>query len=425
MRPKPAPFLLLAALCAASASALDVRVLVASAPALTVQFAPGATDTPDSNLSRWQIGVSGGRLTLGGQDTGSAVLTLPPGPNPVQVAGGTYRGGLTLRAVSGGVQAINVLDIEDYLRGVVPAEMPPRWPQAALQAQAIIARTYAASRINPAAPYDVCATVQCQVYEGTAREHPLADTAIAATRAQVVSSANQLADTYYSADSGGYTASSLEAWGRDVPYLQAQPDPASPSAQQPWVVRVPLAEVQAVAQRYGVRVGQLRSVTVTQRSNSGRVAALNFVGSAGQQPLAGAEAGGLVRSLGAKSSRVTLNLDAGALTLTGTGSGHGVGLSQWGAKGMAESGKNDLVLLAFYYPGAGVSVLTDQANMPGLGRTLPLAKAAQRGFDVAPIAKFPNAAPDLNLYALSRPSAFNVFNVPHLWPATLDPTVNL
>ena len=375
---KAALTLILAALC--PASALDVRVLVATGPTLSVQLSgdSGSQALSSSALASWQIGVSGGHLTLGkanqpAQDTGSAVLSLPGGHAPFTLAGRQYRGGLILRATPGGVQGINVLDIEEYLRGVLPAEMPPLWPQAALRAQAIIARSYAASRINPAAPYDVCATTQCQVYGGVGREHPASDAAIAATRAQVVSSGGQVADTYFSADSGGYTASSLEVWGRDVPYLQARPDPFSPGAADAWTVQVPLTQVQSVAARYGVRVGQLSGVSETQASTSGRVAALSFVGTAGTQLLAGANAGGLLRSLGAKSSRITaLSLSGQMLSLSGTGAGHGVGFSQWGAKNMAEQGHSDTALLNFYFPGAGVGLLSEKpADLSGLPAALP------------------------------------------------------
>ncbi len=380
MRPQPALLFVLTALCAAPSAALDVRVLIASAPTVSVNTAP--SDAPVSTLSTWDIGVRAGKLTLGGQDTASAVLSLPAVEGgTLGVAGRRYRGGLILRAEGGKVQAINAVDIEAYLRGVVPAEMPPLWAQAALRAQAIIARTYAAARINPAAPYDLCATTQCQVYEGVGKEHPLADAAIAATRAEVVSSAGKLADTYFSADSGGYTASSLEAWGRDVPYLRAQPDPTSPSAQKPWTVTAPMSSVQDVAGRYGVRLGKLSSVVISKLSASGRVTELSFTGENGSKTLAGADAGGLVRSLGAKSSKVSLKLEGGTLIVTGTGAGHGVGLSQWGAKGLAESGQSELALLSFYYPGAGISLLSaPQAGRPNLGPSLPLAEAARGGF---------------------------------------------
>jgi stage II sporulation protein D len=385
--------LALAALSSGSL-ALNVRVLVASGASVTVRLAAGpeGASVPGSALNTdWIIGAAGGKLMLGGLDTGSPVLSLPPSPgSAVDIAGRRYRGGLTLRAVNSQVQAINVVDIEDYLRGVVPAEMPPLWPQAAVRAQAIIARTYAAARIDPAAPYDVCATTQCQVYEGERREHPSADAAIQATRAQVVVSAGKLADTYFSSDSGGYTASSLEAWGRDVPYLRAQPDPASPGAQKPWVMSVPLGKVQEVAGRYGANLGRLSTVALSGASRSGRVTAITLSGVLGVKVLSGASAGGFVRSLGARSSRVALGMSGPNLTLTGTGSGHGVGLSQWGARRLAEQGQSELALLSFYYPGASISLVGERPGGLRLNSgaslrsgavvlvdTLPLTVAAQ------------------------------------------------
>ncbi|TSA83890.1 SpoIID/LytB domain-containing protein [Deinococcus detaillensis] len=420
MRLPPAlPILAFALLAAPSAAAQNVRILIASSAALSVNTAPSTALS--TSTTRWNIGVRGGKLTLGGQDTGSEVLSLPPNAGgTLEVAGHRYRGGLTVRAVGSGVQAINVVDIEEYLRGVVPAEMPPLWPQAAVRAQAIIARTYAAARINPAAPYDLCSTTQCQVYGGVAKEHPLSDAAVLSTRAEVVSSGGKLADTYFSADSGGYTASSLEAWGRDISYLRAQPDPASPSAQKPWVIVSALGTVQEVAARYGVRLGKLSALSVSKASTSGRVMELNLVGELGSKTLAGANAGGFLRSLGAKSSKVRLSLDSAALTLTGSGSGHGVGLSQWGARGMAQSGKSDLALLDFYYPGASVSVLTEsQADAPGpqLGPTLPLSAAARRGFGPALTA---SAAEQSNPDPLRAP-AFSPFELANLSSPPLFP----
>ncbi|MFC6749341.1 SpoIID/LytB domain-containing protein [Deinococcus aquaticus] len=163
-----------------SASALNVRVLVAAAPQLTVRVpsspaavtgVPGSVSgsLPSTTLptQAWTVGVSGSgaaaQLTLNGQPTGSVTLYLPPGAGrTVEIAGNTYRGGVQLRIERGGVQGINVVDVEDYLRAVVPAEMPASWPSAAVQAQAVIARTYVSARINPAAPYDTCATESCR-----------------------------------------------------------------------------------------------------------------------------------------------------------------------------------------------------------------------------------------------------------------------
>jgi len=156
-----------------TAAATNIRVLVASGSAVSVRVpiaasvaqsgpATGLTAPALSGSYSWTVtpGASGG-LSLNGQEAGSDTLYLPPVPgSTVEIAGRTYRGGLLLKAAKGGVSAVNVLDLEDYLRGVVPAEMPSGWPLEALKSQAVVARTYAAARINPGSYYDLCATDQ-------------------------------------------------------------------------------------------------------------------------------------------------------------------------------------------------------------------------------------------------------------------------
>ncbi|EYB68436.1 SpoIID/LytB domain-containing protein [Deinococcus phoenicis] len=374
-----------------AAQALNVRVLVASAPQLTVRLpvtplpassplvaAPAAPSAP-ARETAWTVGARGTALTLNGQDAGSPTLYLPPTPGSlVTVAGQTYRGGVLLRAVSGGVQAINVVDVEDYLRGVVPAEMPTSWPAAALAAQAVIARTYVAARVNPALPYDTCATESCQVYRGLMAEKPSADAAVQATAGQVVAFGGKAASTYFSSDSGGFTASSAEVWGKALPYLPAKADPysgGSPRAR--WRLEIGAAKVAQAAAAYRVRVGTLRDVRVTQASESGRALEVTLTGSGGVTRLTGADAGGFVRALGAASSRATLSGPVGPqtpLVVEGSGSGHGVGLSQYGALGLARQGQDHLHILGFYYPGTALSQLAaaPRTGQPVLAQVQPL-----------------------------------------------------
>ncbi|MFB9993477.1 SpoIID/LytB domain-containing protein [Deinococcus oregonensis] len=394
----PAHVLILGGLlCAPAACALNVRVLVLAAPSLTVRVPaapapatpltvnPGVPVPAPLPLAAWRVGVqgsgAGARLTLNGQDSGNATLYLPPTPGSVvEIGGKAYRGGVFLRSESGGVQAINVVNVEDYLRGVVPAEMPTSWPAAALAAQAVIARTYVAARVNPALPYDTCATESCQVYTGMAAEKPTTDAAIASTSGQVVAYGGKAANTYFSSDSGGFTASSAEVWGKDVPYLTAKADPFSAGGPRArWRIEVPLSKVQEVAGRYGVRVGPLEAVSVTSFSASGRPQAISFTGASGVGRISGADAGGFVRSLGAVSSRATLS-GLNPLIVEGAGAGHGVGLSQYGALGLARQGYDHLHVLGFYYPGTSLSALADaeqnraeQGGRPGLvlQRALP------------------------------------------------------
>ncbi|PTA67154.1 SpoIID/LytB domain-containing protein [Deinococcus arcticus] len=387
------------ALLAPAAGALNVRVLVASGPQLTVRVPLTAPATPGLNppglgtpaplaptgpasTQTWTVGVAGGQLTLNGQPTGNAALYLPPAPGAtVDIAGRSYRGGLHLRAEGGKVQGINVVDVEDYLRGVVPAEMPASWPPAALAAQAVIARTYVAARLNPAAPYDTCATESCQVYPGLGAEKPQTDAAVNATRAQVVAYGGRAASTYFSSDSGGFTASSAEVWGAALPYLNAKADPFSAGGPRArWRLEVPQSRVQALAGEYGVRT-PLKGVAVSRVSESGRPLEVTLSAAGGTVKLSGARAGGFVRALGAPGTRVTLS-GLSPLVLEGNGAGHGVGLSQYGALGLAKAGYTHLHVLGFYYPGTSLGTLAGGdggrpalAVGPGLPDLNPLAAA--------------------------------------------------
>ena len=126
-------------------------------------------------------------------------------------------------------------------------------------------------------------------------------------------------------------------------------------------------QVAQAAGRYGVRVGTLRDVRVTRASESGRAQEVTLTGEKGTARLTGADAGGFVRTLGASSSRASLSGPVGPntpLVLEGYGSGHGVGLSQYGALGLARQGQGHLNILGFYYPGTTLGVL---AGAPGSG----------------------------------------------------------
>ncbi len=383
LRPLLATLATATALGAATAHAVDLRVLVAAGPRIDVSIPLSSTSRSYSGAlggtAHWLVGAASGHLTLDGRDSGSAQLFLPPASgSSVTVNGVAYRGGVYLRLTGNGVRAINVVNLEDYLRSVVAAEMPPSWPTEALRAQAVIARTYAVAHLSPSADYDLCATEQCQVYPGVTREVPSTDAAVAATTAQVVSWQGQAARTYFSSDSGGYTASSQEVWNTPEPYLVAKPDPASRSPKSSWTLQVPLAKVAQIVARYRLNVGTLQGVSVTRVSASGRPQEIGFVGSAGRATLNGAEAGGFLRALGAYSTRVNLG-GTDPLIVAGAGNGHGVGLSQYGASGLAGQNWNYLQILGFYYPGASISALQEAGatRPPSLAQDTPLDEAGR------------------------------------------------
>ncbi|HKT43212.1 MAG TPA: SpoIID/LytB domain-containing protein [Gaiellaceae bacterium] len=137
-----------------------------------------------------------------------------------------YRGQIEVDVVNGKLRAINVVGLEDYLYGVVPAEMPSTWSPPALEAQAVASRSYALATRKVAAPFDAYADTRSQMYLGVSRETQATNAAVDATRGQVVMYAGRVAATYFSSSSGGQTESIADGWGvAPVPYLVSVADP--------------------------------------------------------------------------------------------------------------------------------------------------------------------------------------------------------
>jgi stage II sporulation protein D len=152
-------------------------------------------------------------------------LVFRRGKYPVGLAH-LFRGSIEIDSAKGKLQAINTVPLEGYLYGVVPQEMPDAWPAQALQAQAVVARSYALSH-RTGGSFDVYGDQRSQVYGGIAAESPAATAAVDATRAQVVTYDGKVATTPYFSTSGGRTASAAEVWGggKAPPYLVSVPDP--------------------------------------------------------------------------------------------------------------------------------------------------------------------------------------------------------
>lgn len=302
----------------------------------------------------WQVQAHAGYLYSETARLGRT-LTLVSDSGVVRYRGQAYRGSLHLVATFEGILVINVLPLEDYLRGVVAEEMFANWPHEALKAQAIAARSYAFHTLDPHAPFDICATFECQQYGGIDGEHPRSDAAIAATQGIVVTYNGDIARTYYHADSGGYTASSAEVWGEAASYLVGTPDTATNSPHRRWQHTVNATQVATSLERYGYNIGTLRGLRILETSPSGRVSKLEVIADRSVE-LAGPQLHSLLREWGFKSTRFTMT---SALSALGDGWGHGVGMSQYGAKALAENDYTYQQILAFYYPNTQLHVLAD------------------------------------------------------------------
>jgi stage II sporulation protein D len=300
----------------------------------------------------------------------------------VQWNGKRYRGELVITATDSGLLVVNRLPMDDYLRGVVPLEIGNRTPaeMAAVQAQAVAARTYAYKHLSDTKSFDMYATVQDQVYGGVEAEKPQSDAAITDTRDVVVLFEGQPITTPYHSTCGGSTAGVSEVWydQPDQPYLRPVSDRipgtnnyyCDPSPRFSWTQSYDGAGLRAVMEKYlanyttapKTNLGRITDVREQGRTPSGRVAALTVQTESGSYTLKGNDIRFVLRDpkgtiLNSTLFSVIVSSNGGevsSLTINGRGYGHGIGMCQWGAIGRARAGQNYRTILETYYPGTTI-----------------------------------------------------------------------
>lgn len=290
----------------------------------------------------------------------------------VSINGKKYHGGLIFRQNAGTLQIINLVGLEDYVKGVVPAEMSESWPVEALKAQAVAARTFALYTRDEEKHdgYDLCPTTHCQAYSGIAGEASSVNIAVDATAGEVMQHDGQLIYAAFHSDSGGYTANSEEVWGGNQAYLRSVKDDTTGAPHNKWQEFYTISEVESLLRDNGYYIGTLKEITLTplklgkgktsDRYESGRVCSVRFNGSKGTVSLTG----NTMRSIFDLCSTLfdihisTENKwgsehhipknSAVKIVFEGHGWGHGLGMSQWGAKIMSEKNDYKKILHHFY-----------------------------------------------------------------------------
>lgn len=271
-----------------------------------------------------------------------------------------YRGKLEISLEEASLRLVNVIALEDYLLGVVPVEMPSGFPDEALKAQAVAARTYAAAKRgkHSALGYDLCDSRYCQVYDGQLAEHPACSRAVADTAGIVLTYEGRPAEALYCGDCGGATRCYAESNpGKDIPYLRGVTEPPG-LAHACWELSCSLAEIGERLASAGVKhPAGLREIRVSERDSSGRALAVNLVG---ESDVISVTADRFRAALGPDFRSTLFEVEHsadGIVGFRGKGSGHGYGMCQTGAKGLALPPFNYTFdrILAHYYPGATLS----------------------------------------------------------------------
>ncbi|MBI5587193.1 MAG: SpoIID/LytB domain-containing protein [Deltaproteobacteria bacterium] len=344
----------LTAFCAASAaspsygavSGGSIRVLVLKGAA--VVSVAGAEEPPA------EIRVKDGGVSVNGKKEG-APLRFSPKEEFLYVNGRPYRGTVEVTAEGPGLQVVNELRLESYLVGIINNEISSRWPVEAVKTQAVVARTYAFHQMNnhPDSSYDIEGTVMGQVYSGAAAEDPAAAKAVADTAGEILTFAGEPALTVYHSNAGGMTDSSKEIWAEYYPYLLPVTSVFDKDAPRfAWEFIVPASSLKELLTRAGYGIGPAREIKCDELTAAGRVKSLVISDSSGNGVrLRGEDLRKIIGYSYLRSALFRVEKKGELFVFTGRGSGHGVGMSQWGAKGMAENGFSYREILEHFYPG--------------------------------------------------------------------------
>lgn len=214
------------------------------------------------------------------------VSFLPSSGAPLAVGGKRYRGRVDVSlSVRKKLLVVDTVGLEGYLQGVVAQEMPSDWPEEALKAQAVAARSYALASRKPGGPFDVYGDVRSQVYGGIGAETPPTNAAVQATKGEVLRYDGQIATTFFYSSSGGRTADATEVMSKALPYIVSTKDPYDKVS--PWHTWGPVAVGAAkLAKGLGVRA-DLTDLRVATRRN-GRARTVVLTGASGERTVSGA-----------------------------------------------------------------------------------------------------------------------------------------
>lgn len=320
----------------------------------------------------------------------------------IQVNRKTYRGKILIKKMPDGMTIVNTLPLEEYLYSVVPEEMPSTWSSEALKAQSVASRSLALYSLNrhENEGFDVCATTHCQVYGGSGVENDIATKAVNDTYGQVLLYAHAPIFAAFHASAGKTTENSEDVFSSYAPYLRAVKDFDEDSPDYHWRVQMSPAELSEHLAYYNHPIGTLQSITLSgfnstdpDRSINGAIKSVVFSGDKGTVKLSGNE---VRQMLNLKSTDFIINIivpspkkinvtidqysgynkdidvelpdykvpkmmtisnnihpvtnkNGEMVEIEGYGSGHRVGMSQWGAKTLADRGSDYQTILYTYY----------------------------------------------------------------------------
>ena len=300
--------------------------------------------------------VQGNRLAIQAKHEGLQVTLQAEFPDAASQQWVVY-GSLDITVREEHLLVVNVVDLEDYVAGVVGSEVNPGWHEELLRTQAVAARTYVLHKklANAGQPFDVYASVQDQVYTGRQNVNRAVLDAVNRTRGQVLTYEGRPIFAVYSSTTAGPTEDAVNVWAKDLPYLKGVDCPFDrESPWYEWQATIPFDTVEARLKDEGYPIGWLATLTPYGMTTAGRVKDVRILHSRGELIITGQEFRRILGYAEVRSTRFSIERIDRHVVFAGQGAGHGVGLCQWGAKEMAELGYPYQSILRYYYPGTEI-----------------------------------------------------------------------
>ena len=294
--------------------------------------------------------AQGGSGVALGRWRSSQLWIEPTGDGFVWIGDRWYRGRTQLVPTGRGLTAVNHVNLEQYLYSVLGSEMSANWPQEALKAQAVAARSYALYKRSTSGNgvYDVGDTTTWQVYKGLETEAPGTQTAVNATAGQVMTYGGKIILAVFHSSSGGHTENVEDVWKEPLPYLRGVADYDMGAPVFEWTKSFSRGQLSRLISG----VGNVISMTPERTTPQGRIITMRVEGTGGTRRISGND---LRSALGLRSTLFVVNPTGNGFQINGRGFGHGLGMSQWGAHNLAQQGVNYQQILDHYYQSASLA----------------------------------------------------------------------
>jgi len=288
---------------------------------------------------------------------GKGINISPHKKDSLSFHGKRYRGQIDILNTAEGLDVINVVELEDYLKGVIPREMNRFWPFAAMKAQTIASRSFAVNKAlkRKEKEYDLRADTFAQVYGGISSERWRTTKAVIATKDKVLIYDDKIIPAYFHSCCGGYTRNISDAWGgqhkalKKVKCLWCRWSPHFR-----WRIKIPAKDIIDKFARKGYSIKRIDNIVEGDRDSSKRLKYLRIKSGDRWFEINVNEFRSAIGNRIIKSSNFYVKKYPRFYMFSGYGWGHGVGMCQWGALGLAVRRSNEEKILGIYYPGAKI-----------------------------------------------------------------------